>query len=106
MLLEVLGHTVTPTATGEDALALLEQGLQPEAVILDMNMPGLGGKGTLPRIRRLNPTVPILLATGRADQESLDVVAAHPFVTLLSKPFSFEELRERLQQVVGIGSNE
>jgi len=34
-------------------------------VILDMNMPGLGGIGTLPRLRALLPTVPVLLSTGR-----------------------------------------
>ena len=106
MLLEVLGHIVTPAFSGEDALATLGGGLGPDAVILDMNMPGLGGKGTLPLLRGLCPTVPVLLATGRADQEALDLVAAHPFVTLMSKPFGFEELRECLQKVVGLGSNE
>jgi PAS domain S-box-containing protein len=103
MLIEVLGHSVTTSVTGEDALALLEEGFRPDAVILDMNMPGMGGKGTLPRLRRLCPTVPVLLATGRTDQEALDLVAAHPFVTLLSKPFSFEELRGHLHQVAGGG---
>jgi hypothetical protein len=37
-----------------------------------------------------------LLATGRADQTALDLVEAHPFVTLLSKPFSIEEVQEKL----------
>jgi len=96
MLVEVLGHSVTPTASGEEALALLEQGFQPDAVILDMNMPGYGGKGTLPRLRVLCPEVPVLLATGRADQDALDLIAAHPHVKLLPKPFSIEELRGHL----------
>ena len=56
-------------------------------------------EATLPRLRDLCPTVPVLLATGWADQEALDLVAAHPFVTLLSKPFSFEERRGHLHQV-------
>jgi CheY-like chemotaxis protein len=99
VLLEVLGHTVTVAESGETALAHLEQAFQPDAVILDMNMPGLGGKGMLPRLRGLHPTVPVLLATGRADQDALDLVAAHPLVTLLPKPFSFEELRGHLQQI-------
>jgi len=101
MLVEVLGHSVTTCVSGEATIELLEQGFRPDAVILDMNMPGMGGKGTLPRLRRLFPTVPVLLATGRADQEAMDLVAAHPFVTLLSKPFSFEELRGHLHQVAG-----
>jgi len=99
MLLEVIGHQVTAAISGEAALALLDQGLCPDAVILDMNMPGLGGKGTLPRLRAICPTVPVFLATGRADHQAMDLVAAHPFVTLLPKPFSFEELRDHLQRV-------
>jgi len=99
MLLEIMGHRVTVAASGEEALRLLEQGLRPDAVILDMNMPGLGGKGTLPRLRELCARVPVFLATGRADQEALDLVASHPFVDLLSKPFSLEDLKGHLQRV-------
>ena len=105
MLLEVLGHAVTVVASGEEALELVETGLRPQVVILDMNMPGLGGKGTLPQLRLLCPTVPVILATGRTDQEALDLVAAYPSVTLMSKPFSFEELRGHLHQVGGDGSS-
>ena len=97
-LLETLGHSVTTAWTGEEALALLaDAGPRPDVVILDMNMPGLGGSGTLPRLRTLEPSVPVLLATGRADQLALDLAAAHPFVTLLAKPFSLQELRQKLE---------
>ena len=98
-LLEVLGHQVTIVSSGEEALTYLETGLPPDLVILDMNMPGLGGGGTLPLLRALRPTVPVLLATGRADQTALDLVEAHPLVTLLSKPFSMEELQQRLETI-------
>jgi len=98
MLLEVLGHRATSVACGEAALAKLEGGLRADVVILDMNMPGLGGAGTLPRLRLLNPTVPVLLATGRADQTALELVNAHAHVTLLSKPFSMKELKQGLEQ--------
>ena len=99
MLVEVLGHDVLATASGEEALALLEEGFRPEAVLLDMNMPGLGGKGTLPRLRVLCPEVPVFLTTGRADQDALDLIAGHPGVVLLPKPFSIEELQGHLQQL-------
>ncbi len=93
MLLEVLGHQVATAASGEDALTMLAAGHVADLVILDMNMPGLGGSGTLPRLRALNPAIPVLLATGRADQAALDLVANHPLVTLLPKPFSAAELQ-------------
>jgi CheY-like chemotaxis protein/anti-sigma regulatory factor (Ser/Thr protein kinase) len=95
-LAETMGHGTTLAASGEAALALLEAGLQPDVVILDMNMPGLGGSGTLPRLRLLRPQLPVLLATGRADQTAMDLVAADPLTTLLGKPFTLEELRSQL----------
>jgi CheY-like chemotaxis protein len=96
-LLEVMGHRTVAVSSGEEALAQLEAGHQPDIVLLDMNMPGLGGAGTLPRLRALRPALPVLLATGRVDQTVLDLVQAHPNVTLLSKPFSMKELRQQLQ---------
>ena len=97
VMLEALGHDPILVASGEEALARLEAGLQPGRVILDMNMPGLGGAGTLPRLRALRPAVPVLLATGRANQAALALAEAHPGVTLLAKPFSLAELRQYLE---------
>jgi CheY-like chemotaxis protein len=95
-ILSALGHDVSAAFRGEEALARLQAGYQPDVVILDMNMPGLGGTGTLPRLRALNPTVPVLLATGRVDETALALMAAHPHVTLMAKPFGLTEVRQCL----------
>jgi DNA-binding response OmpR family regulator len=84
-------------------LALLETGYEPDVVILDLNMPGLGGAGTLPRLRSMRPSVPVLLATGRADQTAVSLVEAYPHVTLMSKPFGMKELRSHLKTVGRVG---
>jgi len=102
-ILEVLGHiAVSQAQSGEDALAMLEAGLEPDLVILDMNMPGLGGAMTLPRLRGLRPAVPVLLSTGRIDQTALTLASAHSGVTLLSKPFGLRELQQHLKNI-GLG---
>ena len=98
ILLEALGHRVTAAASGEEALGLLDGGHEPEVAILDMNMPGLGGHGTLPRLRALRPGLPVLLATGRVDQAVLDLAQAHARVSLLPKPFPMDELERLLHQ--------
>jgi PAS domain S-box-containing protein len=98
-ILKLLGHAATQAASGEQALAFLERGLLPDLVILDLNMPGLGGAKTLPRLRSLCPGVPVLLATGRADQSALDLVATHPGVTLMPKPFSSRTLMDHLKRI-------
>ena len=99
-ILETLGHRATPATSGEEALARLEAGFAPDVVILDINMPGLGGLETLPRLRALCPNVPVLIATGRTDQAVLDLARAHPGTTLLPKPFSMGELRRRLEPLL------
>ena len=102
-ILEVLGHTAENAAlSGEEALAMLEAGLEPDLVILDMNMPGLGGFGTLPLLRGLRPMVPVLLSTGRTDETALTLAAAYPGVTILSKPFGMRELQKHLENI-GLG---
>ena len=102
-ILEVLGHTeVTAALSGEEALAILEAGFEPDFVILDMNMPGMGGAGALPRLRELRPAVPVLLSTGRIDQTALNLASAHSGVTLLSKPFGLRELQKHLENL-GLG---
>jgi PAS domain S-box-containing protein len=98
-MLKMMGHRVASADCGEEALAQLGSGLAPDVVILDMNMPGLGGSGTLPRLRALQPEVPVLLATGRADQTAVDLTEAFPNVTLLPKPFGINELQRYLQRL-------
>ena len=99
MMLESMGHEVTTVGSGELALASLEAGLEPQVVILDLNMPGLGGAATLPRLRLLRPGTPIILATGRADQTALDLVESHTQVTLLPKPFGMKDLKAQFEAV-------
>jgi CheY-like chemotaxis protein len=101
-ILGALGHTLSIASRGEEALAKVEAGFEPELVILDMNMPGLGGVGTLPRLRNLRPKVPVLLSTGQIDQAALALASTIPGVTLLAKPFGLRELRNQIKSL-GLG---
>lgn len=101
-ILDHLGHTVILTRSGEEALAKLEARFEPDIVILDMNMPGLGGFKTLSLLRSLRPGVPVILATGRVDEIALTMASTHPGVTLLPKPFGVGELQKHLE-TLGLG---
>jgi two-component system KDP operon response regulator KdpE len=94
-----LGFQVAEAARGEEALQLLRAGVY-DAVLLDVNMPGLGGIETLRRIRAFAPRLPILMLTVR-DQEEEKVEAldlgADDYVT---KPFSTRELIARIRTAV------
>lgn len=98
-VIESLGHRVALAASGEEAVEVLAAQACPDVVILDMNMPGLGGRATLPRIRARHPQVPVLLATGRADQAAVELAQSFPHVTLLPKPFSTNDLKAHLDAI-------
>lgn len=95
-LLEALGHQVTTAGSCAEAMAKVEAELPLDGVILDMNMPVMGGAATLPRLRALLPALPIILSTGNTDQTALDLVANHAHVTLLPKPFSVADMKRVL----------
>jgi CheY-like chemotaxis protein len=97
--LEFLGHSVAIASSGEGALQRLEQALEIDVVILDMNMPGLGGAQTLPLLRNLRPHVPVFLTTGRADQHVFDLAKQFSSVSVLPKPFSLRELRTQFNSI-------
>jgi PAS domain S-box-containing protein len=100
-LLAALGHTSAMASGGDEAMAMLQSGLEADVVILDLNMPGMDGSGTLPRIRALRPSLPVLIATGRADQAALDLSHRYPGVNLIQKPFGMAALQEHLERLLG-----
>jgi PAS domain S-box-containing protein len=102
-VLSTMGHAVLLAASGEEALGLLEGGQRPDLVMLDMNMPGLGGAGTLPRLRGILPSVPVLIVTGKADQAAQELADRHERVALLPKPFTAEEIRTQLKRLTTEG---
>jgi CheY-like chemotaxis protein len=98
-ILRSTGHAVTTVSGGRSALSAIEAGLRPDLVLLDMNMPELDGAATLPRLRELLPNVPVVLATGRADERAMELVASYAHVTLLPKPFNASELGTKVALV-------
>lgn len=59
---EELGHQVVPAATAEEALGILRSS-QPDLVILDLKMPGMGGRKFLEKFHRLKRKIPVVIST-------------------------------------------
>lgn len=95
------GHAVESASGGEEALARLAQGPAFDLVILDMNMPGMSGGETLPRILELRPDQRILLSSGYTDADLQTLLQAYPTVQLLPKPFTTRELARRIREPEG-----
>ena len=98
-MLEILGHGAQAVPGGLEAVAVLQAGLAPDLVILDMNMPGLNGAETLARIKALRPEQAVLLSSGFNDHEVAGLVHTHSGVHSIQKPFSMSELRSKLETI-------
>jgi two-component system KDP operon response regulator KdpE len=94
-----LGFQVVEAWRGEEAIQMLRAGGF-DVVLLDVNMPGIGGIETLRRIRTFAPRLPILMLTVRdAEAEKVEALelGADDYVT---KPFSTRELVARIRTAV------
>jgi DNA-binding response OmpR family regulator len=97
-LLERAGHRVAEAADGRAALDLLAREV-PDAVLLDVAMPGLDGWKTLGRIREISD-VPVLMLTGRgAELERVRGLRAGADDYLV-KPFGRQELVARVEALL------
>jgi hypothetical protein len=99
-MLEMLGHQVETAEGGMEALARLEAGPAVDLVILDMNMPGLSGAQTLPRILALQPHQAVLVASGYRDEESHHLLKGRPNLASIQKPFTLEEIRTKVSSLM------
>jgi two-component system, OmpR family, KDP operon response regulator KdpE len=89
------GYKVLEASNGRSALHLLSQ--NPDLIILDLGLPDTEGLELLRRIRAYNHSLPILVLSGRGEEnckvEALDL-GAYDYVT---KPFSMNELLARMR---------
>jgi len=97
--LTLAGYEVTPAADGEEALEQIARSV-PDAVVLDVGLPGPDGLEVCRRVRMLGNRVPILMLTARdavADRiDGLDGGADDYMV----KPFDVDELKARLRALL------
>ncbi len=89
------GYVITEAKTGEEALELLRKE-RPDLVLLDVNMPGMGGIETCREIRRSFDAPIIMLTVRNAERDKVQALdaGADDYVV---KPFGIEELLARIR---------
>jgi two-component system, cell cycle sensor histidine kinase and response regulator CckA len=95
------GFTVDLAENGEQALACLAPPLRYAAVVLDVTMPVMGGHAALRELRRIHPTLPVVLASGYADGHVDPALASAGPTVFLHKPFGTRDLLAALAALTG-----
>jgi CheY-like chemotaxis protein len=100
-ILERVGSTVLAASSGEEALSIYEEhGEQIELVMLDMSMPGLGGKETFHRLFALDENVKVLVMSGYDEHTGLDGLKKEGVLGYLQKPFRLQALKDKLIEIM------
>ncbi len=98
--LELEGYKVELAEDGEIALEKLDGTAEPDAVILDILMPGIDGLEVCRRIRASGNQIPVLMLTARAEVDSRVAGLDAGADDYLSKPFALAELLARLRALL------
>jgi len=93
------GVEITETDSGQKALDLVEKD-EYDIVLLDLNMPGLGGIEVLKRMKKLDVSAEVIILTADATVTSAVQAMKLGAYDYLTKPFKLEELMPLIEKAV------
>ena len=104
--LQSFGYNILMACSGEEALELFkEQGNRIELIVLDINMPGMGGHKCLARLLEIDPGVRVLISSGysaRDQAKGLEKSGASGFI---GKPYQIKDLLIKIRDILDSGAS-
>jgi DNA-binding NtrC family response regulator len=101
-VLRYLGYQTLDAPSAEAGLEILRARRSGVVlVILDVSMPGMGCKSCLEELRRLDPHLPVLLASGRMElPEAFGDEPSTQVRGFLPKPFRLRDLQQQIRAAI------
>ena len=90
-------NEVVVASDGEEGLRIIAQN-PPDAVFLDIIMPGMDGIQVLRAIRERHPRLPVILLSGWASQSQIEEARRLGVTDVISKPVPLKNLTRALRQ--------
>ncbi len=109
-MLTRLGYEPECSRDGAEAVELYDRarasGRAFAAVLLDLTVPGgMGGEEACARLRRIDPSVKLIVSSGYSDSPVMSEFQEHGFDDVIRKPYTLAELSQVMSRVVEIRSN-
>ena len=106
MALNEIGYEVDLAHKGQEAIEKYKQAMEAEEaydlVIMDLTIPGgMGGKEALPELKKIDPQVRAIVASGYAGNPVMSEYKRYGFCAMLKKPFRVNELVLAVGKVLG-----
>ncbi|MGA3085040.1 MAG: PAS domain S-box protein [Thermodesulfobacteriota bacterium] len=100
-ILEDEGYKVLMASRGEEAIRIYQENREDIAlVVLDVVMPGLGGKETFLRLKNVNPKIKVLLSSGYSTNEEVGGILKEGVGGFVQKPYRDEELIGKVREIL------
>jgi PAS domain S-box-containing protein len=100
-LMKALGFSVIEATNGKEALELYRKNAAEIGLVLtDIGMPLMNGYQLIRELKRINPKLPIIVSSGFGDTDVISRIAPGDVSGVISKPYSFDQLRDVLKSVV------
>jgi DNA-binding NtrC family response regulator len=82
---------------GESALTLIDED-EPEVIVLDLKMPGIGGLEVLKRVKATRPAIEVIVLTGHGSATDRRQCMALGAFAYMQKPVDIDDLSENLKK--------
>jgi CheY-like chemotaxis protein len=100
-MLEELGYGVVVAKSGEQAVDVVRRnGHEIGLMVLDLIMPGMDGGKTFDCIRKIRPSMPVILSSGYALNDQASAIMQRGCNGFIQKPFNIYELSEGVRNVL------
>ena len=101
IFLQTKGYDVVTATNGHDAVEIyLEQSSEIDVVFLDESMPGLTGLETLPKIKEINPAVPVVMITKNEAEHVMEEAIGSQISDYLIKPVNPNQILLTLKKII------
>ena len=98
LMLQKLGYNVLVANNGYKAIEILKEN-KVAFVILDMLMPGMNGYEIYHQLKKIQPKIKVLLASGYTGDQSEQRLESIGFDGYLQKPFNLKQLSEKIENI-------
>ncbi|MBN2845597.1 MAG: response regulator [Deltaproteobacteria bacterium] len=100
-MLEHLGYSVMVALSGPEALEIYHaKRKEIDAVILDMIMPGMSGGEIFDLLKKVNPDIKVMLASGYSPDGEASKILGRGCSSFIQKPFSMNDMARKVREVL------
>jgi CheY-like chemotaxis protein len=98
--LEGLGYKVLLAASGEECLDIYRrEGAPVDLIVLDLGMPGMGGRACFAELKKINPAARVLVASGYGASVAGQIASSA--AGFLAKPYRLADIVKKIKELLG-----